>query len=96
MTPWPGVDFRLLIALERVGSTGSFSRAATQLGYTQSAVSGQISALERAVGARLVDRVRGARSVRLTAEGAVLHRHAIDITSRLWTAHAELEALRAA
>jgi DNA-binding transcriptional LysR family regulator len=96
MTPWPGVEIRLLVALERVGTTGSFSRAATELGYTQSAVSGQISALERAVGVRLVDRVRGARSVGLTKEGAVLYRHAVDITSRLWSAHAELEALRAA
>ena len=96
MTPWPGVELRLLVALEGVGSTGSFSRAAAQLGYTQSAVSGQISALERAVGARLVDRVRGARSVCLTPEGVVLYRHAVDITSRLWSAHAELESLRAA
>src|SRR3954469_25851138 len=89
MTPWPGVEIRLLVALKRVGTTGSFSRAATQLGYTQSAVSGQISALRSAVGAGVVDRVRSTRSVHLTAEGAVLYRHAVDITSRLWAAHAE-------
>jgi DNA-binding transcriptional LysR family regulator len=92
-SPWPGVEIRMLVALERVAATGSFSRAAAQLGYTQSAVSGQIGALERAVGVRLVDRVRGARTVGLTAEGAVLYRHAVEITARLRSAHAELDAV---
>jgi molybdenum-dependent DNA-binding transcriptional regulator ModE len=91
-SPWPGVEIRMLVALERVAATGSFSRAAAQLGYTQSAVSGQIGALERAVGVRLVDRVRGARTVGLTAEGVVLYRHAVEITARLRSAHAELAA----
>ena len=94
-TPWPGVEIRLLVALRSVASAGSFSLAARQLGYTQSAVSGQILALERAVGARLVDRVRGARSVRLTAEGDVLLQHATAITARLAVAQTELRALRA-
>jgi molybdate transport repressor ModE-like protein len=94
-TPWPGVEIRLLVALRSVASTGSFSLAARQLGYTQSAVSGQILALERAVGARLVDRVRGARSVRLTTEGDVLLQHATAITARLAVAQTELRALRA-
>jgi molybdate transport repressor ModE-like protein len=93
--PWPGVEIRLLVALEGVASAGSFSRAARTLGYTQSAVSGQILALERAVGARLVDRVRGARSVRLTPEGDVLLQHASAITERLAAAQTEIRALRA-
>ena len=95
MTPWPGVEIRLLVALERVASTGSFSGAARELGYNQSAVSGQISALERIVGARLLERVRGGRSVRLTAEGGALYRHAVEIAAQLHEAHAELELLRA-
>jgi DNA-binding transcriptional LysR family regulator len=93
-TPWPGVEIRLLVALESVAAAGSFSLAARRLGYTQSAVSGQIIALERAVGSRLVDRVRGARSVRLTPEGGVLLRHAEEITARLAAAQSELHALR--
>ena len=88
--PWPGVEIRLLVALERVARAGSFSGAAKELGYTQSAVSGQISALERVVGARLVDRVRGGRTVRLTAEGAALYRHASAINAQLVAAQIEL------
>ena len=92
---WHGVELRHLIALRAVAAERSFSAAARSLGYTQSAVSGQILALERAVGARLVDRVRGARSVRLTAEGDVLLHHATAITTRLAVAQTELRALRA-
>jgi molybdate transport repressor ModE-like protein len=91
---WPGVEIRLLVALQAVAAEGSFSHAARKLGYTQSAVSGQIIALERAVGARLLDRVRGARSVELTSEGRILVQHASVITARLGAAQAEIEALR--
>jgi molybdate transport repressor ModE-like protein len=93
-TRWPGVEIRLLVALQAVAAEGSFSHAARKLGYTQSAVSGQIIALERAVGARLLDRVRGARSVELTSEGRILVQHASAITARLDAAQAEIEALR--
>ena len=93
-TRWPGVEIRLLVALQAVAAEGSFSHAARKLGYTQSAVSGQIIALERAVGARLLDRVRGARSVELTPEGRILVQHASAITARLDAAQAEIEALR--
>ena len=93
-TAWPGVEIRLLVALQAVAAEGSFSHAAHKLGYTQSAVSGQIIALERAVGARLLDRVRGARSVELTSEGRILVQHAAAITARLGAAQAEIEALR--
>jgi DNA-binding transcriptional LysR family regulator len=93
---WPGVEIRLLVALKSVADAGSFSRAARELGYTQSAVSGQITALERAVGARLIDRVRGARHLELTREGGILLGHAEAITARLAAAQADLESLRGA
>ena len=92
--PLPGVEIRLLVAFKEVAASGSFSRAAKQLGYTQSAVSGQILTLERAVGVRLLDRVRGARSVALTREGDIMLRHAVAITARLEVARLELEAMR--
>ncbi|MGH8918743.1 MAG: LysR family transcriptional regulator, partial [Actinomycetes bacterium] len=54
--------------------TGSFTAAASALGYSQSAVSRQVAALERSTGRRLVD--RRADGARLTAAGSVLLRHA--------------------
>jgi DNA-binding transcriptional LysR family regulator len=90
-----GVEVRHLVALEAVAQTGSFSQAATRLGYAQSAISQQISTLERAVGHRLVERPGGPRSVSLTEAGKVLLEHAGHIVSRLAAAKADLDAMAA-
>jgi molybdate transport repressor ModE-like protein len=90
-----GVEVRHLMALEAVAQTGSFSQAATRLGYAQSAISQQISALEKAVGHRLVERPGGPRSVSLTEAGKVLLEHAGHIVSRLAAAKADLDAMAA-
>jgi DNA-binding transcriptional LysR family regulator len=90
---WLGIELRHLTALEAVAREGSFGRAAKSLGYTQSAVSQQIAALVRIVGARLVDRPGGPRPVSLTEAGELLRRHAEAIVARLAAAQADLGAL---
>jgi molybdate transport repressor ModE-like protein len=90
---WLGIELRHLMALEAVAREGSFGRAAKSLGYTQSAVSQQIAALERIVGARLIDRPGGPRPVTLTEAGELLLRHAEAIVARLAAAQADLGAL---
>jgi DNA-binding transcriptional LysR family regulator len=87
-----GVELRHLLALEAIAEHGSFGRAAASLGYTQSAVSQQIAALERAVGERLVERPGGPRPVSLTEAGQLLHRHAKAIVARMQAAQADLAA----
>jgi DNA-binding transcriptional LysR family regulator len=89
---WAGLELRHLIALQAVAEERSFGRAAERLGYTQSAVSHQIAALEGLVGQRVVERARGQRSVELTQAGAVLARHADAIVARLRAAHADYAA----
>ena len=69
------------------------SRAAVQLGYTQSAVSQQLRALERIVGVTLVTRSPGARSAELTEAGRQLLGHAGAIAGHLETARADLAQL---
>ena len=92
---WVGVELRHFLALEAVASEASFIRAATRLGYTQSAISQQIAALERAVGQKLVERPGGSRPARLTRAGEVLVAHARAIGVRLSSAQADLRALTA-
>jgi DNA-binding transcriptional LysR family regulator len=90
---WVGVDLRHFVALETVAREASFHRAAAKLGYTQSAVSQQIAALERAVGHKLVERPGGAQPVHLTRAGEIVVEHAHAIGARLSTAQADLRAL---
>ncbi|WP_086731036.1 LysR family transcriptional regulator [Streptomyces carpinensis] len=76
-----------------VARHGSFTVAARTLGWTQSAVSRQVSALEAALGgARLFDRLP--RGVRLTEAGRVLVPHAEAVAQSLHGAARELAALR--
>jgi DNA-binding transcriptional LysR family regulator len=87
-----GVDTMLLAVFQEVARQGSFTAAARSLGYTQSAVSRQISALEQEIGAGLFD--RQPRGVRLTDEGRCLLPHAEAVTGRLGSALDDLRALR--
>lgn len=60
------IELRHLAAMTAIVEEGSFGRAAVRLGYTQSTVSQQVAALERAVGGPVFDRPGGPRPVRLT------------------------------
>jgi DNA-binding transcriptional LysR family regulator len=89
---WLGVEVRHLAALDAIARERSFSRAATALGYTQSAISQQLALLERIVGTRLVDRPGGPRPVSLTPAGEILLRHGRRIVDQLAAARADLRA----
>src|SRR5262245_38898936 len=89
------IELRQLRALQAVAAEGSFGRAAERLGFTQSAISQQIAALERAVGDKVFDRPGGPRRVELTPTGAVLLRYAGTVIGGLRTAEDELRSLRA-
>jgi DNA-binding transcriptional LysR family regulator len=88
-----GVELRHLRALHALARAGSFHAAAATLGYTQSAVSQQIAALERSVGQRLVHRSGGRNMVALTEAGESLLVHAEAIFARLDAAMEELRSL---
>ena len=59
------------IALQKIVESGSFSRAAEILGYTQSGISQMISSLEDEMSLRLLNRSRS--GVKLTPEGEALY-----------------------
>jgi DNA-binding transcriptional LysR family regulator len=93
LAAWPSLELRHLLALVAVAEAGNFSRAAEHLGYTQSAVSQQIGALERIVGVPLFERPGGRRPVRLTVAGEMLLTHARAVLVRVSSAAADLRAL---
>lgn len=67
---------------------GAISAAARRLGASPSAVSQQLSGLEAALGASLLD--RSARPMRLTPAGAIFRKHAQTIMNAAAEARAEL------
>jgi DNA-binding transcriptional LysR family regulator len=85
------IDSRRLRVLLAVEQAGSLAGAAEAMGYTPSAISQQVRALERETGAVLLDR-RG-RGVTLTEPGAALARHARRVVDALDAAEAEVQAL---
>lgn len=79
-----------LSVLRELARRGSFTAAAEELSYTQSAVSQQISALERETGVLLVERDR--KRARLTEAGELLLAHADAILGRIAQAERDLSA----
>jgi DNA-binding transcriptional LysR family regulator len=84
-------ELKHLRVLRAVAQAGSFSAAADSLDYTQPAVSKMVAALEREVGATLID--RGTRPLRLTDAGEALASRAAAALEQLATAQLEIEAV---
>lgn len=84
------MDVTALRSFHEVCRRGSISAAAQELGYTQSALSRQIAALEHRLGAPLL--TRHARGVRPTHAGEVLLEHATALLSRIERARQEVTA----
>jgi molybdate transport repressor ModE-like protein len=85
------IDVRRLAILREVARQGSFNRAAAELRLTPSAVSQQISALERTLGTAVVR--RSTRGVELTAAGRVLAEAGDAIAAELSYAEHEISRL---
>jgi DNA-binding transcriptional LysR family regulator len=85
------LDTKRLRVLCEVAKYGSFSAAATSLGYTQPAVSRQIATLEAELGTVLVRRVP--QGAVLTDGGRILVERAKEILARIEDAEAELSSL---
>ncbi|MFB7338153.1 LysR family transcriptional regulator [Streptomyces adustus] len=87
------LDVRRLQVLRAVVTSGTVTAAAAHLGYTPSAVSQQVAALEKQAGTALLERV--GRGVRPTAAGLLLTEHAALIGSAVARAETALADLRA-
>jgi molybdate transport repressor ModE-like protein len=87
------LDVRRLRVLREVALRGTIAAAAESLGFTPSAISQQLSALQRETGSNLLE--RAGRGMRLTHEGQVLVEHTECIITALEEARAALEESRA-
>jgi DNA-binding transcriptional LysR family regulator len=84
-------DVRRLAVLQEIARVGSLSAAAASLSYTTSAVSQQVTALERDLGCTLL--VRGPSGAQLTPAGARLLEHASAILGAINAAERDLANL---
>ena len=86
-----GLGLRELQAVLAVAELGSFRRAAAALGFTQSALSHQVSALEAALGQTLFHRPGGRAQVSLTPAGEAVCRRARRALSEVEAVAADAE-----
>src|SRR3954453_18957761 len=87
------LDPRRLLTFREVARQGSFSRAAEVLALTQPAVSQQVGALEKELGATLLTRGRGGTTV--TPAGELLLAPAEAVAARLELADVQMEEMAA-
>jgi len=86
------INLRHLRLFAAVVDHGGFTKAATQLGLTQPAISKSLTELERSLNVRLID--RNARSAQLTHAGRILHARAREIFGVERLAERELREIR--
>lgn len=77
------MEIRQLITFQKVAELGSFSKAAEKLGYSQSAVTLQIKALEEEYGLLLFERFN--KKVKITSKGQIFLRYAENILGQIKT-----------
>jgi DNA-binding transcriptional LysR family regulator len=85
------IDLNDVAVFVRVIDAGSFSRAASDLGLTKSAVSRRVARLEEALGVRLMHRTT--RRSSLTEAGKRFHQRATSAVSTLREAASEIDEL---
>lgn len=86
------VDIKHLRLLRAIANLGTLSAAARELGYSQPAVSQQLSNLERDLQTAVVLRLPG--GTRLTEAGEILLRHGESVLSTLALAETEIHGIR--
>ncbi|MFB4164674.1 LysR family transcriptional regulator [Alteribacillus sp. JSM 102045] len=86
------MDIKQLTYFLTVAEHESFTKAATELRIAQPAITKSIQNLESELGLRLF--IREKRSVRLTMEGSVLKKHALEIRQKMKQAEKELEEIK--
>lgn len=91
---WHDLTIRHLLALRAVHEEGTFGRAAERLGFTQSAVSQQISSLEQIVGSSLFDRKPGPNPPTLTPAGELLLKRSEGLLGKVEEAEHDLGRLQ--
>lgn len=85
------LDLVRLRVLATVASCGSVTEAARALQYSQSSISHHLARLEAETGMKLTQ--RAGRGIRLTPEGTILARRAVEVLGRVETAERELAEL---
>ncbi|WP_103349455.1 LysR family transcriptional regulator [Amycolatopsis sp. CA-128772] len=75
-------ELRHVRTLAAIAEEGTFGQAAARLGYTQSSVSQQVAALEKAVGGPVFDRPGGPKPVRITPLGEVVLAHGRELLAK--------------
>jgi len=82
------LDLQQIESFRMVALTHNFTRAAAELGYSQSSVTLHVKALERELGVSLLERQRFSKTVQLTEMG----RRTLDYAERLLALAAETKA----
>jgi DNA-binding transcriptional LysR family regulator len=89
------LELRHLAAMAAVADEGSFGRAAARLGYSQSTISQQIAALEKAAGGPVFDRPGGPKPVRITPLGALVLAQGRELLAKADAMTAALDRFKA-